>query len=178
RDLDAETAEAAGGLHLHLAVALGVEEGTVRIEAAQCPLDGVVDQILRGNFVHVLVLDDGKDLGEQPELFVRGRVVRYFADRGAAQREREHHEQRADHESLLHGFPLRATYLNLAAGAIALGPAACPGSGPRSRAADPPASPCLRPFRSADLAARRRLPSPGSRPCARTACSTRCRDPG
>ena len=106
RDLDAETAEAARGLDLHLPVAVRVEEGAVRVEAAQRALDGVVDQILRRDLVHVLVLDDGEDLGEQPELLVGGAVVRALAGDGAAERQREHHEQRADHERLLHGFPL------------------------------------------------------------------------
>src|SRR5262249_55964400 len=70
RDLDAETAEASGGLHLHLAVALRIEEGRVRIEPAQRALDGVVNQVLGRNLVHVLVLDDREHLREEPKLLV------------------------------------------------------------------------------------------------------------
>ncbi len=81
----------------------GIEERAVGIEAAQGALDGAVDQLLGGHVVHVLVLDDGEDLGEEPELLVGRAVVGALAGDRAAERQREHQEQRADHERLLHG---------------------------------------------------------------------------
>ena len=83
RDLDAETAEASGGLHLHLAVALRIEEGRVRIEPAQRALDGVVDQVLGRNLVHVLVLDDREHLREKPKLLVGRATIGALASNGA-----------------------------------------------------------------------------------------------
>ena len=102
RDLDAEAAEAARRLDLHLAIALGIEERAVRVEAAERPLDGAVDQVFRGHLVHVLVLDDRKHLREQPELLVRRAAARRLAGRRASERQREHDEQRPDHQRLLH----------------------------------------------------------------------------
>jgi hypothetical protein len=93
RDLDAQPAEAARGLDLHLPIALGVQERAVRVQAAQSALDGAVDQLLGRHFVYVLVLDDGQHLGEQPELLVRRPVLRALAGHGPAERQSQHDEQ-------------------------------------------------------------------------------------
>src|SRR3989441_4225936 len=73
---------------LHLAVALGVEEGAVRVEAAQRALDRAVDEVLRRDLVDVLVLDDREHLREQPELLVGRAVVGALAGHGPAERQR------------------------------------------------------------------------------------------
>jgi len=54
RDLDAETPERAGRLDLHILVGVGIEEGAVRVEAAEGALDRAVDELLGRHFVDVL----------------------------------------------------------------------------------------------------------------------------
>jgi hypothetical protein len=104
RDLDAEAAEAAGGLDLHLAVHLGIEEGRMRIEAAERALDRVVDDVLGRDLVHVLALDDREHLGEQPQVLVGRRGVLALARDPAAERQGEHQQQRRRNRHLLHAF--------------------------------------------------------------------------
>jgi len=164
RDLDAEPAEGAGRLDLHLLVGVGIEERAVRIQAPQRPLDRAVDQLLGGDLVDVLVLYDRQDLREEPELLVGGARVRALAGDRAAERERQHDEQGADHKRLLHGIPRVPDCFSSVVGATVRGSAACPDAAPRNRGAVP--------------ASRRHPPSRGCRRRARTACSTRCRGPG
>src|SRR3989442_586178 len=172
RDLDAEAAEAPRRFHLHLAVALGVEEGAVRVEAAQRALDRAVDEVLQRGLVDVLGLDDREHLREQPELLVGRAGVRALAGHGPAERQGEHDEERTNHKCLLHGFPLKSL-ASPAAGATPPGPAAFPDSAPRSIAEAPPRRPCPPPYQSAAPAARPRPPSPRSRRCGRRACRDR-----
>ena len=177
RDLDAETAERARRLDLHLLVGVGIEEGAVRVEAAEGALDRAVDELLGRHFVDVLVLHDRQHLGEQPKLLVRRAVVRALAGDRAAERKGQHDEQGANHKRLLHGIPQVPDRLGPVIGATVRGSAACPGNAPRNRGAAPPASPCPPLSRCAVPASRRRLPSRRYRRRVRTACSTRCRGP-
>ena len=93
RDLDPEASEATARLDLHLLVAVRVQERAVRIEAAQGSLDRAVDEVFRRDLVDVLGLDDGENLGEQLELLVGGAAVRALAGDGAAEGQREHHQE-------------------------------------------------------------------------------------
>ena len=47
------------------------------------------DEVLRRDLVHVLVLDDGDDLGEQPELLVGGAGIGPLAGHRSPDRERD-----------------------------------------------------------------------------------------
>jgi len=85
RDLDAQATEAAARLDLHLLVAVRVEERAVRVEAPQRALDRAVNEVLGCNLVHVLVLDDRQNLGEELELLVGCAAVRALAGDGSAE---------------------------------------------------------------------------------------------
>ena len=194
RDLDPQAAEAARGLHLHLAVAFGVEEGRVRVERLEHAADRAVEDLARLRLVDVLVLDDRQDVGEELEVLVRGGGIDGLRGRRAAERQRQDRQDGGREECLrewgagahqtllrpstLTDVPRAARTRSGAAAAIARGPPAGPGSEPRSRAAAPPGTPSPRPARWPARLSPGRPPRPGSRRRARTACSTRLRDPG
>jgi len=64
-DLECPGPELTRRLHAHLPVHVGIEEGGVRVEAAQGALDGAVTRGLGRHFVDVLALDDREHLGER-----------------------------------------------------------------------------------------------------------------
>ena len=76
RDLDAEAAELASGLDLHLLEALGVEVAGMRVEGGEHAVDGVLDQLLVRRFLDIVGADLLEDVAEQPQLLVGVRVVR------------------------------------------------------------------------------------------------------
>ena len=179
------------GLDLHLLVHLGIEERRVGIETAQRALDGAVDDVLGLDLVHVLLLDDVDDLGEEPEVLVgRGRVVR-FRRHAPAEREREDQQNRRDHHALPH--PMNRSHRPLPVLPVlsdASRPrSSSPGAQPAQRVDRLPHVPHLEvepraagrprppPCRGSVPAARRPPRTPGSRRRARTACTTRPRDP-
>ena len=65
----------------------------MRVEPAERPFDGVVNQFLGRHLVDVLILYDREYLGEQPELLVRPAAIGALAGHGAPEGEGEHHEQ-------------------------------------------------------------------------------------
>ena len=77
--LDADAAELARGVALHLAVLRGTQERGVRIERLEHPLDGAVDQLIVFDLLDVAVLDVRQDAREDVELVV-GAV--FLGDRG------------------------------------------------------------------------------------------------
>jgi hypothetical protein len=76
-DLDAETAEAALRVDLQLLVEIGREVGAVRVERGQHPVDGALDELIGGDVLDVVLLDDREDVGEGLEVL----VARVLADR-------------------------------------------------------------------------------------------------
>src|SRR5260221_379360 len=75
RDFDAEPAEFAAGLHLHVAEALGIHVARMRIEAGQHSADGRFDELAVVGFLDVVAADPFEHIAEQIELAigVRGR---------------------------------------------------------------------------------------------------------
>ena len=69
-DDDPEAEEGAPLLLLHRPVLLGLEEVRVRVEGAQHPVDGRVDELVRGEVVGVPGLRGGQEVG----VFLEGRV--------------------------------------------------------------------------------------------------------
>ena len=67
-DLDAEAAELAPGLHLHVAVLLGVEIARMRIERGQHAVDRRLDQRLVADLLDIFGADPLEDVAEQLEL--------------------------------------------------------------------------------------------------------------
>ena len=78
RDFDAEAAELAAGLHLHVAEALGVHVARMRIEAGQHAADGGFDQLAVVGLLDIVAADALEHVAEQIELAigVRGRGTR------------------------------------------------------------------------------------------------------
>ena len=68
RDFDAETAEFAAGLHLHVAEALGVHEARMRIEAGQHAVDRGFDQLAVVGLFDVVGAHALEHVAEQIEL--------------------------------------------------------------------------------------------------------------
>ena len=71
RDLDAEAAELAAGLHLHVAEALGIHVARMRIEGGQHAVDGRFDQLGLFGLLDVIRSDLLEDVAEKAELPVR-----------------------------------------------------------------------------------------------------------
>ncbi len=76
-DLDTQTAELAGGIHLHLFVHLLVEIDRMRIEAAQHAGERTVDQLLITHFLDIGAAHHFHDLGELLQLLVVGSGDRF-----------------------------------------------------------------------------------------------------
>ena len=70
RDLDAEAAELAAGLHLHVAEALRVHVARMRIERGQHAVDGRFDQLRLVGLLDVVGADLLEHVAEQAELAV------------------------------------------------------------------------------------------------------------
>ena len=68
RDLDAEAAEFAARLRLHVAEILGVEESGVRIERTQHAVDGRFDQLRIVRLLDILRANVLENVAEQIEL--------------------------------------------------------------------------------------------------------------
>src|SRR5262245_40638346 len=69
-DLDAEAAELAPGLHLHVAEALGIHVARVRIEPSQHAVDRRFDQLAVVGFFHVVGAHALEHVAEQAELAI------------------------------------------------------------------------------------------------------------
>ena len=69
-DLDAEPAELAAGLHLHVAEALGIEIARMRIERGQHAVDRGFDQLLVADFLDVVGSHALEDVAEQVQLAI------------------------------------------------------------------------------------------------------------
>ena len=93
RDFDAEAAELAAGLHLHVAEALGVHVARMRIEAGQHAADRGFDQLAVVGLLDIVAAHPLEHVAEQIELAigVRGRGTRA---RSHQHRARLGHEQR------------------------------------------------------------------------------------
>ena len=74
RDFDAETAEFAAGLHLHVAEMLGIEIGRVGIERGQHAVDRRLDQLGILGLLDIVGADPLQHLAEQVELPVDLRI--------------------------------------------------------------------------------------------------------
>ena len=85
RDLDAETAELAAGLHLHVAEALGVHVARMRIEPGQHAADGGFDQLAVVGLLDIVAAHPLEHVAEQIELAV--------GVRGRGTRARSHHHR-------------------------------------------------------------------------------------
>src|SRR5262249_46844233 len=70
RDLDAEAAELASGLHLHVAEALGIHVARVRIESGEHAVDRRFDQLAVVGLFHVVGPHALEHVAEQAELAV------------------------------------------------------------------------------------------------------------
>ena len=93
-DLDAEAAELAARLHLHVAEALGVHVARMRVEARQHAVDRGLDQLGVVRLLHVVGADPLEHVAEQRELPVgvggrrpRARTVEHDAWLGADERQ-------------------------------------------------------------------------------------------
>ncbi len=75
RDLDAEAAELAARLDLHVLVVLGVHVARVRIERGQHAVDGVLDQRLLVHRLDIVAADAFQHVAEQVELLVELALV-------------------------------------------------------------------------------------------------------
>ena len=75
RDLDAEAAELAARLHLHVAVVLGAQVGGVRVERRQHAVDGRLDQHRVVGLLDVVGPHPLQHVAEQVELAVELRVL-------------------------------------------------------------------------------------------------------
>ena len=67
-DLDAEAAELAAGLHLHVAEALGIHVARMRIEPGQHAVDRQLDQLAVVGLFHVVGAHALEHVAEQAEL--------------------------------------------------------------------------------------------------------------
>ena len=85
RDLKAEPAELAGGLHLHIGILLGVHVAGMRVQPGQHAVDGIIDQLVRRRVDDVILLHLGEDVPEQGELLI-GAVIGRILAHGAVQR--------------------------------------------------------------------------------------------
>ena len=70
RDLDAEPAEFAAGLHLHVLEALRIHVAGVRVEAGQHAADGALDQLLVVGLLDIVAADAVEHVAEQIELAI------------------------------------------------------------------------------------------------------------
>ena len=70
RDLDAEAAELAAGLHLHVAEALGVQVARMRVERGQHAVDRGLDQLGLVGLLDIVGADALEHVAEQVELLV------------------------------------------------------------------------------------------------------------
>ena len=75
RDLDAEAAELAAGLHLHVAVVFGRHVGGVRVERGEHAVDGTLDHRAFVGLLDVVLADTFEDFAEQIDLAVDVRVL-------------------------------------------------------------------------------------------------------
>ena len=69
-DLDAEPAELAAGLHLHVAEGLGVHVARMRVEPGQHAVDGSLDQLLVGLLLDRVGAHAFEHFAEQVELAI------------------------------------------------------------------------------------------------------------
>ena len=92
-DLDAETAELAAGLHLHVAEAFRVHVARMRIEAGEHAVDGRFDELGLVRLLDVIRADLLEHVAEQAQLPVGLRGGRDGA--GAGQQIRLRHEGRS-----------------------------------------------------------------------------------
>ena len=97
RDFDAEPAELAAGLHLHVAEALGVHVARMRIEAGQHAVDRGFDQLGVVRLLDIVGAHALEHVAEQIELAVgvRRRRLRARADEHDARLGREQRQRRA-----------------------------------------------------------------------------------
>ena len=70
RDLDAEAAELAAGLHLHVVEVVGGQVAGMRVERGEHAVDRGLDQLLGLDLLDILGADAFEDVAEQVELFV------------------------------------------------------------------------------------------------------------
>src|SRR5215471_5729859 len=78
-DLDAEAAELASGLHLHVAEALGIHVARVRIESGQHAVDRRFDQLAIVGLLHIVRPQPLEHVAEQAELAIGVGVGRLCA---------------------------------------------------------------------------------------------------
>ena len=76
RHLDAEPAELAAGLHLHVVEVLGIQVVRVRVERGQHAVDRALDQRVVGDVVDIVRAHQLEHVAEQVELLVGLGVVR------------------------------------------------------------------------------------------------------
>jgi hypothetical protein len=88
-DFDAEAAEFAAGLHLHLVEALGVEIARVRVEGGEHAVDGILHQLLVGHLLDIVGADLFEDVAEQPQLLIGVRIVVVLRGRRQAEGHQE-----------------------------------------------------------------------------------------
>ena len=108
RDLDAEAAELAAGLHLHVAEVLRIEIGRMRVERRQHAVDGVFDQLGVVGLLDIVRAHALEHLAEQIELPVDFRVggrCRLAARQAHHRRTGSEHGQHQKRPQRVFGFP-------------------------------------------------------------------------
>jgi hypothetical protein len=85
-DFDAEPAELAAGLHLHLLIALRIEVARMGVELGQHTVDRILDQLLVGDLFHVVGAHPLEHIAEQVELAIGFRAA---LGRGGERREQD-----------------------------------------------------------------------------------------
>ena len=95
-DLDAEAAELALRADLQLLERVGVQEVGVRVEPADHAVDGLADQLVVGDGLDVVALDLAEDRGQELQVLVRDRQLRFaLGDRREIQAQ-QHAEHRTE----------------------------------------------------------------------------------
>ena len=115
RDLDAEAAELAAGLHLHVLELARRQEARMRVQRREHPLDGGLDELFVGHVLDIFRADALEHVAEQVELAVCLRIR--AGGPGGEQRRRQQPQRCAEaRESASHPLTFRSSDVSQATG--------------------------------------------------------------